>query len=218
MSSRGRGLILCKTSSLPHTHTHTRAYTLQSSACPSNWSAAINAQYKLEVVRLSRPRHIQQQRGEAPSAVPQLVLIPLTLRQHIQTVTRVSSTTGVHWGPDFSLSLFILILSHTGRLLTSFLTPLIFWSRPFLCSSRRQTRVANNFWARLLSWLQQRMDEGAVQMSNTFTLIKHNKHNFKKEEEFKALSGGGRDAECGEVYGYRLKTVSVWKSWWATHH
>lgn len=46
-------------------------------------------------------------------------------------------------------------------------------------------------------------------MSNAFTLIKHNKRNFKKEEEFKALSGGGRDAECGEVYGYRLKTVSV---------
>lgn len=47
-------------------------------------------------------------------------------------------------------------------------------------------------------------------MSNTFTLIKHNKRNFKKEEEFKALSGGWTgDAECGEVYGYRLKTVSV---------
>lgn len=50
-------------------------------------------------------------------------------------------------------------------------------------------------------------------MSNTFTLIKHNKRNFKKEEEFKALlgvgAGGWRTAECGEVYGYRLKTVSV---------
>lgn len=90
------------------------------------------------------------------------------------------------WAPFFP-PFFILILSHTSRLLTSSLTPLIFWSQPILCSSRGQTCVTNNFWARLSSWLQQRMDEGAVQMSNAFTLIKHNKRNFKKEKEFKAL-------------------------------